>query len=163
MKKLILITIGILAAATCRAQFCGELSVTRRQLCQRGDSLYMDLRIEVSRLAVPASQSWSIVPELSTPDRNAVKLFPHVQINGRYQQQMYLRRRLLSGRFWTERQPYALVDASGKEDVFIDYRIAVPYEEWMNGATLTIRQVLTTADRKRRIFSVDVNGAVDHE
>ena len=50
-----------------------------------------------------------------------------------------------------------------KEDVFIDYRITVPYEEWMNGATLTIRQVLTTADRKRRIFSVDVNGAVDHE
>ena len=123
----------------------------------------MDLRSEVSRLAVPASQSWSIVPELSSPDRNAVKLFPHVQINGRYQQQMYRRRRLLSGRFWTERQPYALVDASGKEDVFIDYRIAVPYEEWMNGATLTIRQVLTTADRKRRIFSVDVNGAVDHE
>lgn len=163
MKKIMLITIGVLAFATCRAQFCGELSVVRRQLCRRGDSLYLDLRIEARGLAVPRSQSWSVVPELSTSDRTSVKLFPHVQVDGPYQRRMYRRRRALTGRFWTERQPYVRVDAGRREDVFVDYRIAVPYEAWMDRATLVVRQVLTMPDRTRRLFSVDVNGAVDHE
>ena len=37
----------------------------------------------------------------------------------------------------------------------------VPYEPWMDDATLVLRQILTSADNSRRVFTVDVNGAVD--
>lgn len=37
----------------------------------------------------------------------------------------------------------------------------VPYESWMADATLVLRQVQTSPGGKRRVFTVDVNGAVD--
>lgn len=63
----------------------GDVAVTRKVLAERGGELHMVLEISVSRKAVTRSQSWAILPELSTPDRKSVKLFPHVLINGRYQ------------------------------------------------------------------------------
>ena len=102
-----------------------------------------------------------ILPELSTPDRKSVKLFPHVLINGRYQQHMQERRRLLSGAYWAERQPYMTINADKKTDQVFRYEMKVPYESWMDGATLVLRQVQTSPGGVRRVFTVDVNGAVD--
>ena len=107
------------------------------------------------------SQSWAILPELSTPDRRSVKLFPHILINGRYQQHMMERRRRLSGAYWAERQPYLTINADGKTDRTFRYEMKVPYESWMADATLVLRQVQTSPGGKRRVFTVDVNGAVD--
>lgn len=37
----------------------------------------------------------------------------------------------------------------------------IPYEAWMDNATLVLRQILTNPGRRNRVFTVDVNGAVD--
>jgi hypothetical protein len=121
----------------------------------------MVLEISVSRKAVTRSQSWTILPELSTPDRKSVKLFPHILINGRYQQHMQERRRRLSGAYWAERQPYMTINADKKTDQVFRYEMKVPYESWMAGATLVLRMVQTSPGGVRRVFTVDVNGAVD--
>ena len=106
MKKYCILCALLLLGGTLRAQIVGDLAVTRKVLAERNGELHLSLEIAVSRKAVTRSQSWAILPELSTPDRRSVKLFPHVLINGRYQQHMMERRRKLSGAYWSERQPY---------------------------------------------------------
>lgn len=90
-----------------------------------------------------------------------MKLFPHILINGRYQQHMQERRRRLSGAYWAERQPYMTINADKKTDQVFRYEMKVPYESWMAGATLVLRMVQTSPGGVRRVFTVDVNGAVD--
>ena len=99
MKKYCFLFVFLVAALSLRAQIVGDVAVTRKVLAERGGELHMVLEISVSRKAVTRSQSWTILPELSTPDRKSVKLFPHILINGRYQQHMQERRRRLSGAY----------------------------------------------------------------
>lgn len=162
MKRYSLLLLFALAAFTARAQFVGDVSVTRKALCERNGSLYMLLDVRVSGSALTRSQSWTIIPELSTPDRQSVKLFPHIQIDGKYQRRMALRRRVLTGAYWVEREPYKVINVTGREDVEVRYEMSVPYEAWMDRASLVIRQIQTSPGDRRRVFTIDVNGAVDH-
>ncbi len=163
MKKYLLLVLSLVCAASLRAQIVGDLSVTRRELAQRDGMLCMTLDITVARNALPRSESWMIIPELSTADRASVKLFPHVLVNGPYQQHMLERRRRLVGAYWAERQPYAVIRADKETDRTIRYEMKVPYEAWMSDATLVLRQIQTAPGGRRRVFTVDVNGAVDRE
>ena len=76
MKKYCFLFVFLVAALSLRAQIVGDVAVTRKVLAERGGELHMVLEISVSRKAVTRSQSWTILPELSTPDRKSVKLFP---------------------------------------------------------------------------------------
>lgn len=162
MKRYILFFLLVFAAISARAQFVGDVIVTRKMLCERNGKLCMTLDIKIGRKAVTPSQSWTIIPEVSTADRKSVKVFPHILINGRHQRQQMERRQRLSGRYWEERKPWKVVNVDGKTDQHLTYEMEVPYEPWMDQATLVLRQILTSADHSRRIFTVDVNGAVDH-
>ena len=161
MKKYLLILVLLLGATSLRAQFVGDLAVTRKVLSREGNTLHLVLDVQVSANAVTRSQSWTIIPELSTPDRQSMKLFPHILVNGRYQQHMMERRQKLSGAYWAERQPHLTINVDGKTDRVFNYEMKVPYESWMAGATLVLRQIQTSPGGKRRVFTVDVNGAVD--
>lgn len=164
MKKYIFLLICLLGAGALRAQtIVGDLSVTRKELRRQDGKLVMKLDVHVSSKAVTRSQSWLIIPELSTPDRRSVKLFPHILINGPYQRHMQERRRVLCGAYWAERQPEVTIDVDRKTDRTVTYAMEVPYEEWMEHATLVLRQIQTSPGRKNRVFTVDVNGAVDIE
>ena len=123
MKKYCFLFVFLVAALSLRAQIVGDVAVTRKVLAERGGELHMVLEISVSRKAVTRSQSWTILPELSTPDRKSVKLFPHILINGRYQQHMQERRRRLSGAYWAERQPYMTINADKKTDQVFRYEM----------------------------------------
>ena len=161
MKRYCLLLVFLLAGVSLRAQIVGDVAVTRKVLAERNGELHMVLEISVSRKAVTRSQSWMILPELSTADRRSVKLFPHILINGRYQQHMMERRQKLSGSYWAERQPHLTINVDGKTDRVFNYEMKVPYESWMDNATLVLRQILTNPGRRSRVFTVDVNGAVD--
>ncbi len=162
MKRYILFLLLIFGAFSAKAQFVGDVAVTRKVLCERNGKLCLVLDVKVGRKAVAPSQSWTIIPELSTADRTSVKIFPHIQINGRHQRQQIERRERLSGRYWAQRKPWKTIEIDGKTDEHFLYEMEVPYEPWMDGATLVLRQILTSADNSRRVFTVDVNGAVDH-
>lgn len=162
MKKYCFLLFFVLVAVSARGQFAeGDISVTRKELCKRGDNLYMLLDIRVSGKSLTRSQGWTIIPELSTPDRKSVKIFPHVQVNGPYQRHMAERRRLLRGAYWAERQPYAELNVDRKRDQGLEYEMTVPYESWMAGASLVVRQIQTSPGNERRVFTIDVNGAVE--
>ncbi|MEG1864785.1 MAG: DUF3868 domain-containing protein [Alistipes sp.] len=161
MKKYYILLIFTLVTLSVHAQIVGEVSVTRKVLTQRNGQLHIELDILISPHAVTRSQSWTIIPELSTADRQSVKLFPHVLINGAYQQHMMERKRRLTGSYWVERQPYAVIPGNIDTQQIVRYSMDVPYEEWMANATLVLRQIQISPGDQRRVFTVDVNGAVD--
>ena len=143
MKRYCLLLVFLLAGFSLRAQIVGDVAVTRKVLAERDGQLHMVLEISVSRNAVTRSQSWTILPALSTPARRSVKLFPHVLSHGRYQQHMMERRRKLSGAYWAERQPYLTINVDGRTDQTFRYEMKVPYESWMADATRVLRQIQT--------------------
>ena len=100
MKKYCLLLLLLVGAGSLQAQIVGDLSVTRKVLREHAGKLELVLDVHVSKNAVTRSQSWMIIPELITPDRKSVVLFPHILVNGRYQQHMQERRKLLSGAYW---------------------------------------------------------------
>ena len=161
MKKYCLLLLLLVGAGSLQAQIVGDLSVTRKVLREHAGKLELVLDVHVSKNAVTRSQSWMIIPELSTPDRKSVVLFPHILVNGRYQQHMQERRKLLSGAYWAERQPHVTINVDEKTDQTVSYEMAVPYQSWMENATLVLRQIQTNPGRRNRVFTVDVNGAVD--
>ena len=148
------------AICSLRAQIVGDISVTRRELAVRDGMLHLVLDIGVNRDVVDPTESWTIIPELSTVDRASVMLFPHVLINGIYQQRMMERRQQLQGDHLSERQPYMVICPDGESDRTIRYEMEVPFETWMLNASLVIRQIWTTKGDRHRVFTVDVNGAV---
>ena len=163
MKKYCLLLLLLVGAGSLQAQIVGDLSVTRKVLREHAGKLELVLDVHVSKNAVTRSQSWMIIPELSTPDRKSVVLFPHILVNGRYQQHMQERRKLLSGAYWAERQPHVTINVDEKTDQTVSYEMAVPYQSWMENATLVLRKIQTNPGRRNRVFTVDVNGAVDVE
>lgn len=163
MKKYCLLLLLLVGAGSLRAQIVGDLSVTRKVLRERAGKLEMVLDVHVSKNAVTRSQSWMIIPELSTSDRKSVVLFPHILVNGRYQQHMQERRKRLSGAYWAERQPHVTINVDEKTDQTVTYEMTVPYQSWMENATLVLRQIQTNPGRRNRVFTVDINGAVDVE
>ena len=163
MKKYCLLLLLLVGAGSLQAQIVGDLSVTRKVLREHAGKSELVLDVHVSKNAVTRSQSWMIIPELSTPDRKSVVLFPHILVNGRYQQHMQERRKLLSGAYWAERQPHVTINVDEKTDQTVSYEMAVPYQSWMENATLVLRQIQTNPGRRNRVFTVDVNGAVDVE
>lgn len=162
MKKYVILCCLFLGlGSACAQEIVGDLGVTRRVLAERDGQLVMELDIYVTKNAVARSQSWIILPELSTPDRKSVQLFPHVLINGPYQHRMMERKKRLCGKHVSEREPYKVIRASRKTDQRLRYEIRVPYESWMRHASLVLRQIQRSAGGEQRVFTVNVNGAVD--
>lgn len=162
MKKYVILCCLFLGLGEIYAQeIVGDLGVTRRVLAERNGELVMELDIYVTKNAVTRSQSWIILPELSTPDRKSVKLFPHVLINGPYQHHMMERKKRLCGKHISEREPYKIIRANKKTDQRLRYEMRVPYEPWMRDASLVLRQIQRSAGGEQRVFTVNVNGAVD--
>ena len=161
MKKYIFTLFFLISTLALQAQIMGEVSVRRKTLAKEGNKLTIELEVKVDRNAVRRNESWAILPELSTSDRQSVVLFPHILINGHYQQHMMERKATLTGKYWSERKPHMIIEASKTLDQQFTYKYQVPYKEWMKDASLVLRQILTTPGEERRVFTVDVNGAVD--
>lgn len=161
MKKLSFILMLLFAVSTAYGQFRGDITVERRVLEERGDSLHMELDIRIRGLAMNKCQSWTIIPELSTSDKENVLLFPHIQVNGRNKQQMARRSRRLTGAYWNERQPYQTVNVNKATDELVEYVMDVAYEGWMDHASLKLQQILTSCNEQRQLFTTDIRGGID--
>ncbi len=160
MKHLILL-VALFASTTLYGQIVGDVSVTRKELKKSGNTLYLELEIGVSRSAVSDKESIAIIPEISTPDRKSVTIFPHIMIMSEYQRRVEERQERMAGDSWQKREPYIYIVPS-KDTEFSDvYKMELPYKSWMDNASLVIRQIYTGPGGVRRIFTVDVNGAVD--
>lgn len=152
MKKLYITLILALVSVGSWAQpFRGEVTVTPRTLEQRDGTLYMNLDITVEAIAANKCQSWMIIPELANDNgRGVTRTFPPVLVNGKNKRQMYERKERFGNLEQAALNPYMVVNALPETDVVAPYTVSVPYESWMDNATLNIRMIVTScADRQQ--------------
>lgn len=160
MRKFYLLLVSLFVSlaggsGTLRAQFRGDIRMTCKRLdVDRDDSLRLEFEFLIRNRAVNTCQSWTFVPELSTADGKHFRYFPRVVINGRNRRRMTDRRNRLTRRFWSEEQPYQTVNVADEEQTLVDYAAAVPYEEWMGGASLKLQEVLASCGGKRQLLTV---------
>lgn len=166
MKKIFVIILFLLGLTILQAQpYRGGVTVTRHQLEERGDTLHMELGIWVNGEAMSNCQSWTIVPFL-TDGEKVLKEFPAILVNSNNKRQMYERQRRFGNPQVVNRNYYKVVNLRradlrrGAGTTTIDYVMDVPYEMWMDEATLALRQELTSCAGEKQIFTVATGGHV---
>lgn len=126
-------------------EYSGKMHVTPLSLQQKGDSVYVNLRFDISGVNVDSRRSISLIPVLITPTNQ--RNLSEVMIKGRENYNVYQREiHLMSSRkkaIYDENAPYAVLPGfKSKHAKTIEYKVAVKYEPWMVDAKLDMYEDL---------------------
>lgn len=133
-KKLIYVVLCLTMALPVSAQkyYNDAIGITDVSLWQQGESLYIDMQIDMRNLKVDNDRTLTLTPMLVSADRNLV--LPEIIINGRRRQKAYVRSMALNSD--TE-----LGVPSNKKEV-LNYTQVIPYQPWMENASMTLEENL---------------------
>lgn len=133
-KKLIYAALCLAMALPAGAQkyYNDAISITDVSLWQQGESLYIDMQIDMRNLKVDNDRTLTLTPMLVSADRNLV--LPEIIINGRRRQKAYVRSMALNSET-------NLGVPSNKKEV-LSYTQIIPYQPWMEKASLNLEENL---------------------
>lgn len=126
-------------------EYIGKIHVTPISLQQRGDSVYAELRFDISGLNVDSRRSISLVPTLVTPEKK--QSLPEVMLKGRQNYNIHRRKLALMSKReknkYDKAAPYCILKGY-KSDTpkTIHYYTAIAYEPWMADANLDLYEDL---------------------
>lgn len=159
-KILILLIVCLsLQSMAQRRSYVGEIKVTPAQIEQIGDSLYIDLTIDVKNVRVRTNRAVTLLPILISSGNQTP--LPKVQIQGRDNMLVARRKVALMNKAQREayyrQAPYALVKGfPSKGEKQIHYSQVVPFRAWMGGSMLYIRKTITGCGKGTTLSSTDV-------
>ena len=113
-----------------------RVAITQNRYALNGDSVYVDLKIELNNAEVSPRAFVLLTPVIQTED-NLLEL-PAVMINGKNRHKTYLRM-VSMGRKPEGVESVISVDEKDAQQPHY-YSVAVPYEEWMEDADFAIRE-----------------------
>ena len=117
----------------------GRVQYIKNYMKQEGDSLVVDMDIDMSRMNLQTNRAQILTPVIGS-ESEEIEL-PKVMIQGTARNKAFVRELELDDRAYEEFEnnlPYAIVKPNGK----LNYRMAVPYEQWMSGAYLDVEEDL---------------------
>ena len=134
MKKIYCLLFAILPLTA----FAGEVKVTKPILTLENDTLTLDFDFNVEEVKVNSTQSYAFTPVLFYG--KSYQTLPPVVVSGKKQFKMRRKdRRIAKKGDYT--QPYTIVKGkSADRQDRIDYKISIPYQEWMSTADMWILQ-----------------------
>lgn len=134
MKKIYCLLFAILPLTA----FAGEVKVTKPALTLENDTLTLDFAFNVEEVKVNSTQSYAFTPVLFY-EKNYQTL-PPVVVSGKSNFKMRRQdRRIAKKGDYT--QPYTIVKGkSADRQDHINYKISIPYQEWMGKADMWILQ-----------------------
>jgi hypothetical protein len=112
----------------------------RNYMRQAGDSLVVDMDIDMSKLKLSANHAHIITPVVGGSATEELEL-PKVMIQGTEKNRAFMRELELNDQAYAEFEsnlPYAIVKPKGK----LNYHIALPFEPWMTDAFLDVEEDL---------------------
>ncbi|MCD8183901.1 MAG: DUF3868 domain-containing protein [Bacteroides sp.] len=134
MKKLYCLLFAILPLMA----FAGEVKVTKPTLVLENDTLTLDFNFNVEDVKVNSTQSYAFTPVLFS-GKNRQSL-PPVVVTGKKKFKMRHKDRRIAKR-GTYKQPYTVVKGkSANRQDLVNYKISIPYQEWMSTADMWILQ-----------------------
>ncbi len=141
----------------------GSVIIMDLKLAEIGDSLLLAFYVHVNDRAMNNRQSWRIVPELASPTLGEALEFPSLLIAGRQKDRHFRRKERFENRWLMENYPEYMTSIPKGTDTVLTYRVKVPYEIWMDDATLDIRQYLASPKERRHLFTTTGYGRVELE
>lgn len=134
MKKIYCLLFAILPLTV----FAGEVKVTKPTLTLENDTLTLDFDFNVEEVKVNSTQSYAFTPVLFYG--KSYQTLPPVVVSGKKHFKMRRKdRRIAKKGDYT--QPYTIVKGkSADRQDRIDYKISIPYQEWMSKADMWILQ-----------------------
>lgn len=135
MKKILIYSVLCLIAAlpvSAQKFYKDAINITNASLWQQGESLYINMQMDVRNLKVSNDRTLTLTPVLTGPDNNVV--LPEIVINGRRRQKAYLRAMALDKANNME-IPYNTQEV-------LNYTQVIPYEPWMENAYLNLEEDL---------------------
>lgn len=135
MKKILIYSVLCLIAAlpvSAQKFYKDAINITNASLWQQGESLYINMQMNMRNLKVSNDRTLTLTPVLTGPDNNVV--LPEIVINGRRRQKAYLRVIALD-KATTMEIPYNTQEV-------LNYTQVIPYEPWMENAYLNLEEDL---------------------
>lgn len=134
MKKIYCLLVAMLPLTA----FAGEVKVTKPALTLENDTLTLDFGFNVEEVSVNSTQSYAFTPVLFAGKN--YQTLPPVVVSGKKQFKMRRQdRRIAEKGGYTE--PYIVVEGkSPNRQDRVNYKISIPYEEWMAQADMWILQ-----------------------
>lgn len=135
MKKILIYSVLCLIAAlpvSAQKFYKDAINITNASLWQQGESLYINMQMDMRNLKVSNDRTLTLTPVLTGPDNNVV--LPEIVINGRRRQKAYLRAMALDKATNME-IPYNTQEV-------LNYTQVIPYEPWMENAYLNLEEDL---------------------
>ena len=124
MKKILIYSVLCLIAAlpvSAQKFYKDAINITNASLWQQGESLYINMQMDMRNLKVSNDRTLTLTPVLTGTDNNVV--LPEIVINGRRRQKAYLRAMALDKATNME-IPYNTQEV-------LNYTQVIPYEPWM--------------------------------
>ena len=133
MKKILIYSVLCLIAAlpvSAQKFYKDAINITNASLWRQGESLYINMQMDMRNLKVSNDRTLTLTPVLTGPDNNVV--LPEIVINGRRRQKAYLRAMALDKATNME-IPYNTQEV-------LNYTQVIPYEPWMENARLDVQR-----------------------
>lgn len=135
MKKILIYSVLCLIAAlpvSAQKFYKDAINITNASLWQQGESLYINMQMDMRNLKVSNDRTLTLTPVLTGTDNSVV--LPEIVINGRRRQKAYLRAMALDKTTNME-IPYNTQEV-------LNYTQVIPYEPWMENAYLNLEEDL---------------------
>ena len=104
----------------------------------RADSLLLSMDISIHIDDMDSKSAFMLTPVLTSQEKKV--LLPHIQLNGKQKQKLYLRNQILrkkNDRKEEDAKAYLIAGIDENHSRTISYRTSLPAEDWMSNATLT--------------------------
>lgn len=128
-----------------------KLNITPHIFAAHTDSflISMDMAIEVENM----DSKYAIILTPILTANNKKVLLPYIQLNGKQKQKLYLRNQILRKKNTNPESVSAYFNTVIKEEYAekITYRTSLPIQEWMNGATLSLRRCIVKPDGEHHL------------
>lgn len=119
--------------------FEGNVTVEPVQLKQSGDTLLIDFNLILNDFKIKSVEGVDFIPVLTTSDRNLV--LPEISLKGTNEYQAYRRKLRSMSKIQKQEYKAPYVVEKGKRAInkTFSYRYNIPYQQWMNNASVEIR------------------------
>lgn len=159
MKKtfiysIILLTTGLFSTKV-EAQttvYVGEIRIIQNRFEQKGDSLFIDMTIDMNGLTVGNNQAFILTPVIEKGIE--VEELPSVIVNGKRRSKAY-QRSLLFNHGQESFPTYVAITANNRTRERVNYKVTIPYRTWMQNAALNLHENFYDGT-DQRLVSVNV-------
>ncbi|CDA83837.1 DUF3868 domain-containing protein [Bacteroides congonensis] len=150
MKTKTFILLGLLICNLLPAQNV-KLDIKPHFLGVRADSLLLSMDVSVEIEDMNPKNAVILTPVLTGQDHRI--LLPAIQLNGKQKQKLYLRNQILRKKKGSKADDaaYLVAGIDDSHSRTINYRTALPAENWMNDATLYLRRTIVRPEGEQTL------------